>query len=743
MVKLYAAGFFLMASVAGAQTSLNACSPDPVIGDALEKAMAASIDPTLPYTARIAPFRELLERYPPDPFVNRAWLAHFGGYNLRPLYDGEIGRYAALHGAHPESAAARYLFALAMQYRDPVKSKEMLEAVVAEQTKAPWPHLALVFLYAHIQPFDPDRALEHLRQVTQLCPDSLDTGVLKSIAADGDQSLKKATVERLRKQLAGRAESAALRAWPVLWEIEFQITPAAGHEELRARIRQDVAALRGIPSKTEDRKLDVMRQGSTLANDLQSRRGIAAELARVAPRSAAAAEAAIELWQEQNPSPDRSAPWNEITAYQKKWTAAAQEWIDRWPNYGPAWNGIVAMVRSDAPDHERMTALGRRAADFLVKNPDATLGFTDQPVLELAAAMARAGVNLDLVPELLARGEKQSQARLASDRSAQVRPLGDVEVARNFQSEGWLVRSVQAVLQARSGDSKGSRESLQALLTEAFAQKDTILAWRGLAAVAEAALPVGDSTSAREAIVRMSAVLGGEATNTAAETQMHAIHEAGYWQMRARLAALEGRDADAAAFYIRATKATPRNFNPAGRSRLAALAEEAWRKLGGTPEGWQAYNPDTIAGKSDAQWKEVGRTMPAFTLEDMSGQPVRSTDVRGKTVFINVWATWCGPCQGELPWVQKLYEAMKESRDVAILTFNVDENPGAVAPYLREHGFHFPVVLAKEYVDNTMKVEAIPRNWIVDSAGVLRWERQAGFDETFVRDSIAAIARAK
>ena len=87
-----------------------------------------------------------------------------------------------------------------------------------------------------------------------------------------------------------------------------------------------------------------------------------------------------------------------------------------------------------------------------------------------------------------------------------------------------------------------------------------------------------------------------------------------------------------------------------------------------------------------------------------------------------------------------LYEATKDRRDVVVLTFNVDENPGILARYMQEHALSFPVVLAQEFVNGTMKVESIPLNWIVDFAGVLRFERSAGFDESFVKDTLAAMA---
>ncbi len=743
MPKLSASGLFLLASVAMAQTGFPACTANPDVAATLDQAVAAAADPQLPFASRMAPFRELLELHPADPFVHRAWLAHFAGYSLRPLYDKEVPRYIALYGARPEDPAPRFLFAVATQYRDPVKSRAMLEDLAGRQLRAPWTHVALAFSYAGFAPADPARSLAHSRSAAQICPESLDHGLLQSIAAHGDEALKRQTAERLRKQLAGRGDTAALLAWPVLWEMEFQVTPAAGHDELRARIRRDVAALREVKSPAIDRKLDTMRQGCTLANDLEGRHQVAQELARTAPGSAAAADAAIELWEEQNPYPDRSAPWSEIAAYQARQWSAAKEWIDRWPNYGPAWNAALTMVRADPPNRELLGTLGRRLSAFLRTNPDFTLGFTDQPTLPVAESLAAAGVDLDLVPELLAAAGRQAQERHSSDELNVVRPLRDADVARNFRSESWMIQKARAVWQARKGENEAARAALAALLAEAGAESDSLLAWRGVAAAAGGALLIEAGALARQAIVRMNALLDAEPTASPAEQRMHAMHEAECWQSRARLAELENRGADAVAFYLRAAAATPRNFNPAGRSRFAGLAGDVWRKMGGSSEGWQAYNVDQLPSQSDAPWRPVGTRMPDFTLEDTGGHPVRAADLRGKTIFINVWATWCGPCQGELPWVQKLFDSMKGRSDVAVLTFNVDENPGVIARYMREHGFTFPVVLAQEYIGSAMKVEAIPRNWIVDAAGVLRFERQAGFDDTFVKDSAEALLRAR
>jgi thiol-disulfide isomerase/thioredoxin len=69
---------------------------------------------------------------------------------------------------------------------------------------------------------------------------------------------------------------------------------------------------------------------------------------------------------------------------------------------------------------------------------------------------------------------------------------------------------------------------------------------------------------------------------------------------------------------------------------------------------------------------------------------------------IALWATWCGPCNAELPELEKLYEQLTGRTDIQILTFNIDEDEGLVAPYMKEKGYMFPVLPSFSY--------AIPQN---------------------------------
>jgi thiol-disulfide isomerase/thioredoxin len=163
------------------------------------------------------------------------------------------------------------------------------------------------------------------------------------------------------------------------------------------------------------------------------------------------------------------------------------------------------------------------------------------------------------------------------------------------------------------------------------------------------------------------------------------------------------------AHLVRAFESVPADIARALRGRIRTQALTIWKEIGGSEEGFASLR--AVAVKSeDTKWKVVQRIMP----------PLQRVRFEGKTTFVNVWATWCGPCQAELPQVQRLHDMFRGRKDVAVITLNIDENSGLVEPYMKQRGFRFAVEFAREIVERDLKVETIPRNWIIDRKGVIR-----------------------
>ena len=84
---------------------------------------------------------------------------------------------------------------------------------------------------------------------------------------------------------------------------------------------------------------------------------------------------------------------------------------------------------------------------------------------------------------------------------------------------------------------------------------------------------------------------------------------------------------------------------------------------------------------------------PNFELSSLLGGKVKLSDYRGKVVFINFWATWCGTCEVEMPSMEKLYRKFKD-HGFEMLTISVDKDQPLLEPFMKKFNLTFPVLTA-------------------------------------------------
>src|SRR5262249_14253896 len=154
-----------------------------------------------------------------------------------------------------------------------------------------------------------------------------------------------------------------------------------------------------------------------------------------------------------------------------------------------------------------------------------------------------------------------------------------------------------------------------------------------------------------------------------------------------------------------------------------------------TRDLWQKRTRNAEVSKATI-WQKPTKELSHWELTDLQGKTWKMVSLQGRTLLINVWATWCGPCQAEHPHLPKLYEHVKVRPDLQVVTLNVDDEIGKIAPYMKEKGYTFPVLLAKNYIDVVAPSAGIPQNWIVDAHGKWIW-KQSGFgDEHKCQESV-------
>jgi peroxiredoxin len=141
----------------------------------------------------------------------------------------------------------------------------------------------------------------------------------------------------------------------------------------------------------------------------------------------------------------------------------------------------------------------------------------------------------------------------------------------------------------------------------------------------------------------------------------------------------------------------------------------------------------------------AGEKAAAFKLTDLSGDPVSLADLRGKVVFLNIWATWCAPCREEMPSMEKLYQRLHGNKSFVMLAVSQDTSSRAeVAAYVEKHGYHFDVLLdPKNSVAEAYKVTGVPETFIIDSGGRIVAHHSGAFDwsQPEIRDALEELLK--
>ena len=127
-----------------------------------------------------------------------------------------------------------------------------------------------------------------------------------------------------------------------------------------------------------------------------------------------------------------------------------------------------------------------------------------------------------------------------------------------------------------------------------------------------------------------------------------------------------------------------------------------------------------LAACGTAPAARLGSPAPDFTLQTVDGTPLRLSDLKGKPVFMNFWATWCVPCREEMPAMQALYEQYRD-RGLVVLAVNMEEDEARVRRWVDQGGFTYTFVLDSEGQQlKRYNVNAAPTSYFIGRDGVIR-----------------------
>jgi len=661
-----------------AQPELPGCEPRPEVQQVLREQLNNKSLDKLKFADQAARQHEVLEgfmaKYPRELEPHRR-LVDFVHYSETDHYPALQARYKEQAAQKPDDPLALYLAAYVLNGTDTPEAIRLLEAAKAKAPDFAWPALQLANIYSTGKFTDGKKSGAYLSSFFSVCSSSTDNRAQWILGKGGDTALEARVAAALRERLAKESDPEILKQYETLWGLEFRSRPPQEHAALRRQVAQDLQRLESANPKPDGEWLRFLRGGYKQSG--------AAEAALTAfddrilkefPSSNAAYSVVNQRWRKAHKEPEDQKDTALWTTYDQAYREALKGWIHDYPDdtflSRAAWYYAISsdMSLGEKEGTAAMDHYFKAALDY--DPPDSS------PYIEAADFLVT----------------HKWQPKRALDLLHKAQPMLAAELNRlhadNLTADREDERERSVVYE---------QQNLTGLILQAARLANRPAEAQSLRAAVEGAPPKSPK------------------------------RQSDYWRNRARLAALENRKADALTYYqvaLQTRISPPTPWHGRLDDPVSDEARAVFKDLGGTDVAWGLWSKPPGAKPQEAtegRWEEPTRQLPTFELADLSGKTWKLATLEGKSVLINIWATWCGPCNVELPHLQKLYETVKDRPGLQILTFNIDEDLGLVEPFMKEKGYTFPVMPAFSFVTTLLDGFAIPQNWIVDPKGVWRW----------------------
>jgi thiol-disulfide isomerase/thioredoxin len=666
-----------------AGSSVPGCDARPEVRQALREKLKDSDLARLKFADRAAREHQVLEdliaQYPGEIEPYRR-LINFVRYSEPEQFPALQDRLRKQAAAKPGDPVAAYVAAVALFQTDTPESIRLLEAARASAPDFAWTALELANIYASGKLADKKKAAEDLAQFFSMCPSSTDQRAQWLLGKLGDMALQARVASALRVKLAKETDPVTLRDYETLWGLEFRSRPPQQHAALREQVKTDLKRLEAIDVKGDVKWVALLKNGSKQTGDPEATVALEDRLLREFPASEEAYGVLYDRWKKIHKEPSDHKDAAAWAVYNAAYKDAMKEWIRECTDstYLSRSTWFFTIFSDDTISEKE----GNAALDHFLKA---------QTDYEAPAAWPY----LDAAEFLLVH---KWQPKRALDLLHKAQPLLTAELNRELHDDN---------VSAEDAEQRMNSQLYQEQNIDGLILRAARMAGRPAEAQALRASVDGAPPSLKK-------------------------RESGYWLNRARLAAIENRRADALTYYQRALETRLSPPNPWRGKLEDDLADESralWKEMGGTEVAYAVWSNPPVAKTEElkeGRWEKPKKTLPAFELSDLSGKTWKLTTLEGKSVLVNLWATWCGPCNAELPHLEELYKKVKDRSDVQILTFNIDTDLGLVEPFMKEKGFTFPVLPAYSLVMGLLDGVGIPQNWIVDPQGKWRWT-QLGF----------------
>jgi thiol-disulfide isomerase/thioredoxin len=690
-------------------SSSQSCEPTPFTRKVLEQLQVPD-DAHLPAAQRqevkLGILRKALSVSPADIFLNEAYQSvSLAGMevNRPPL----MAQYDALVEKHPDGPVFLYLAANAETGRDSKQAIAHLQRAIKLAPSFGLPHLLLAGIYLSRIYEDAAQMNDQLEGFAKFCPSSV--RALPNLRWSKDKDLLKREATLLRRNIEAKTDSEAVAAYPILWSFEAALERSDQQSGNQLRMQHDIDRLRGKQFVRNSAWLDAIESAGFydgIADDVV--RSARHEIAVLYPNSDSALHEKYQQAIADAPCPKNGTAEQNTACARYEWRALVPLVRD-WP--ATPWLADIAaraVIDDRSATPEELTEVITLFENASKLDPDGNRTSPPEPIW-IAQQLVERGGPYDSVPDLVRAGFAATERQLGA----------------------------------------GSVNDLQGATRDWLAQTWYLM---GYIPLSEADIHLGHLKDADDALsqaeIRLQAIRPPE--NASSDDKMRFAYLATpYWFVRGMYAEEDGREADALVDYRNALVLyPPRRPSPDRRDEVMACAKRVWKEVGGTSEGWNDWASQSplsgfYAGSGGSQsWSKLAESLPDRTFVDALGDHWNPLNLAKKTTFVTMWASWCAPCRAELPYLEKLYQRFKGREDVAILAFNIDDDPKAMTAALQELKVSIPSVAARDFAYSIVPPMALPANWIITPNKTEMFSDDSNSHEVWLENAAKAIEKA-
>ena len=191
--------------------------------------------------------------------------------------------------------------------------------------------------------------------------------------------------------------------------------------------------------------------------------------------------------------------------------------------------------------------------------------------------------------------------------------------------------------------------------------------------------------------------------------------------------------------------------NGAATGETKQILERLYIKEKGSAQGYEDYmaaleKEPYMKLMEEIRKSMINETSPSFALMDLDGNNVSISELKGKVVVVDFWATWCGPCKASFPGMQRMVNKYRNNPNVRFLFVDTwekgDDKKKLAADFINANKYTFQVLMDNEdKVVSMFKVEGIPTKFVIDPKGMIRFKSvgYSGNDEKLVTELTAMI----